>query len=51
MTFGYADRKFCAAVVPIASETPATLVGHKAHSLPHAIKVLSIASLAGVSDQ
>jgi hypothetical protein len=45
--FGYADKTFCVAVVPIGTEITACLVGHKAHSLPHSVKILPMASLAG----
>src|SRR4051812_10506196 len=47
IVFGYADTSFCAAVVPIGSETPTCLVGHKPHSSPHSVKILPMASLAG----
>jgi hypothetical protein len=45
--FGYADTRFCAAVVPLGSKTPSCIVGKKPHSLPHSIKVLCMGSLFG----
>ncbi len=45
--FGYADNTFCAAVVPIGSQIPASLVGTKPVSIPHRIKLLPLASYSG----
>ena len=47
VVFGYKDNSFSAAVVPVGSEIPTSLVGLKGHSIPHSVKILPMANLAG----